>query len=665
MRRIAELASSGAAQPGTVIYVLLIVGFGILVSLFPFHTWAPQAYASAPAPAAMLHAGVLKKFGLYGIFRLVMPVFPPNISAPLNTLLLILVLGNILYVGFVTISQRKLDLMLGYASVMHMGYLFLGILSWKTLGLAGAALMLVAHGLSIAALFALSGELRERTGTLDFAELGGLGQGDADVWAPFWFRGDGVGWPSGLCQFCRRANDILWGVFGRHSLEVGIQRVSGRDGRRGLGCRDLGNFHAPGLSADLHGSDRRQMEGSAGHRPAAEALCRRVDCASCGNRIFPADRPQLRHPRTHVAMISVPPFALEICVVCVGIFLLMMDCFTKVDKLSLGWAAISGLLAIIVLSFLTGPMPKSIIIPQDFYVVDQPALFFKRFILLSTILTICLAMDYAPVYERFIPSGGPQAGLGEFLILPIFTCAGLMWMVSAADFIMIFVSLELVTISFYVLVASMRKNTGSLEAGVKYLILGALSTGFIVYGITWIFGVTGQTALREIRLALPLLSQGYLVAVLFGLGLVLVSLGFKVAAVPFQFWVPDVYQGAPTPITAFLSVASKAAGFVVLLRVLEPFFVISSIEGQTSDCPHRARGIDTHLWQPCCDAADKSQTPAWLLEHRSCRLPSCRRGELSRRAFRSDHRILSRRVSAHDLPCFSCAAACRAGIRKR
>jgi len=174
MRRIAELASSGAAQPSATVYILIVLGFGILVSLFPFHTWAPQAYASAPAPAAMLHAGVLKKFGLYGIFRLILPVFPPNVSQGLNTLLLVLVLGNILYVGYVTISQRKLDLMLGYASVMHMGYLFLGLLTWKTLGLAGAALMLVAHGLSIAALFALSGELRERTGTLDFAELGGL-----------------------------------------------------------------------------------------------------------------------------------------------------------------------------------------------------------------------------------------------------------------------------------------------------------------------------------------------------------------------------------------------------------------------------------------------------------------------------------------------------------
>lgn len=159
---------------GQVIYLLLFLGFGILVSLFPFHTWAPQAYASAPSPAAMLHAGVLKKFGLYGILRLVSPIFPSEITDPLNNFLLVLIVGNIIYVGLVTISQRKLDLMLGYSSVMHMGYIFLGILSWTTLGLTGAALMLVAHGLSVAALFALSGELRERTGTLDFNDLGGL-----------------------------------------------------------------------------------------------------------------------------------------------------------------------------------------------------------------------------------------------------------------------------------------------------------------------------------------------------------------------------------------------------------------------------------------------------------------------------------------------------------
>lgn len=173
-RELAQAARIGALAPAPWVYLTLFFGFGILVSLFPFHTWAPQAYASAPSPAAMLHAGVLKKFGLYGLLRLVTPIFPPAITEPFNNLLLVLLLGNILYVGLVTISQRKLDLMLGYSSVMHMGYIFLGILSWTTIGLTGAALMLVAHGLSIAALFALSGELRERTGTLKFSELGGL-----------------------------------------------------------------------------------------------------------------------------------------------------------------------------------------------------------------------------------------------------------------------------------------------------------------------------------------------------------------------------------------------------------------------------------------------------------------------------------------------------------
>jgi NADH-quinone oxidoreductase subunit N len=131
--------------------------------------------------------------------------------------------------------------------------------------------------------------------------------------------------------------------------------------------------------------------------------------------------------------------------------------------------------------------------------------------------------------------------------------------------------------SFYVLVAFTRRNPLSLEAGVKYLILSALSTGFLVYGITWIFGVTGQTNLARIAdvLRSSSVEQG---PALFGMALVMVALGFKIAAVPFQIWVPDVYQGAPTPVTAYLSVGSKAAGFVVLLRVLEPFFMLPQMQ---------------------------------------------------------------------------------------
>src|ERR1051325_10430133 len=157
------------------VYLLLLIGFGILVSLFPFHTWAPEAYASAPAPAAMLHAGVLKKFGLYGLLRLAIPMLPEG-ARHWATLLIVLLLGNIIYVGLVTIAQKRLDWMLGYSSVMHMGYIFLGIASGTLVGTTGAAVLIFAHGISIALLFALSGEIRQRTGTLVLADLGGLGK---------------------------------------------------------------------------------------------------------------------------------------------------------------------------------------------------------------------------------------------------------------------------------------------------------------------------------------------------------------------------------------------------------------------------------------------------------------------------------------------------------
>jgi NADH-quinone oxidoreductase subunit N len=119
-----------------------------------------------------------------------------------------------------------------------------------------------------------------------------------------------------------------------------------------------------------------------------------------------------------------------------------------------------------------------------------------------------------------------------------------------------------------------------LEAGTKYLILGALSTGFLVYGITWIFGTTGETNLAAIRIALSEVPIANHPGILFGLALILVALGFKIAAAPFQFWAPDVYQGAPTPVTAYLAVASKAAGFLVLIRVLEPFFSVPTFQNK-------------------------------------------------------------------------------------
>lgn len=156
-------------------YIFLLIGFGILVSLFPFHSWAPPAYASAPTAAAMLHAGVLKKFGLYGLIRLAVPLLPAG-AEHWAWLLLALLVGNIIYIGLVTIAQRRLDLMLGYSSVMHMGYIFLGIAALNSVGLSGASLLMFAHGLSIAALFAMAGALRQQNEMLSLDSFGGLGK---------------------------------------------------------------------------------------------------------------------------------------------------------------------------------------------------------------------------------------------------------------------------------------------------------------------------------------------------------------------------------------------------------------------------------------------------------------------------------------------------------
>lgn len=155
------------------IFPLLLFGFGILVSLWPFHSWAPLGYGSAPAATAMLHAGVLKKFGLYGLIRVALPMCPQGAQSWLS-LLAWLCLGNILYVGWVAMRQRNLNLLIGNSSVAHMGFCFLGIASLSLIGVTGCVLVMVAHGLLAALTFSLSGHIQQQTGTLEINSLGGL-----------------------------------------------------------------------------------------------------------------------------------------------------------------------------------------------------------------------------------------------------------------------------------------------------------------------------------------------------------------------------------------------------------------------------------------------------------------------------------------------------------
>ena len=191
------------------------------------------------------------------------------------------------------------------------------------------------------------------------------------------------------------------------------------------------------------------------------------------------------------------------------------------------------------------------------YKIDGLAIFFKRFFILASIFVLIFAVDFA---DRI------RSGFSEYYAFIIFALAGMMFAASANDFSMLFVSIELITITFYILVSYQRHRLQSLEAGVKYLILGAVSSAFMIYGIALIFGEAGSLKFEDLHAKQSELLGSKVF--LFGMLFLFAGLAFKISAFPFQVWAPDVYQGAPTPTTAFLALGSKAAGFVLLIRLL-------------------------------------------------------------------------------------------------
>ncbi len=250
---------------------------------------------------------------------------------------------------------------------------------------------------------------------------------------------------------------------------------------------------------------------------------------------------------------------LEMAVIASGLGVLLLDLWAPFGlKRQLGYAAAAALGFILLLSFSSFVDSGSAATAfNGMFVQDGLSLFFKRFFLVAAILVLILSVEFA---ERI------ATGISEYYALILFALAGMMFAASANDFSLLFVSVELITVTFYVLVSFQRNRLASLEAGVKYLILGALSSAFMVFGIALIFGTTGRMNFTALAGTASQFSNDRLF--LLGLLLVLVGLGFKIAAFPVQIWAPDVYQGSPLPTTAFLAVGSKAAGFALVLRVL-------------------------------------------------------------------------------------------------
>jgi len=196
--------------------------------------------------------------------------------------------------------------------------------------------------------------------------------------------------------------------------------------------------------------------------------------------------------------------------------------------------------------------------------------FFSILFLVSALVTVVLSRDYIRT---------THSDFGEFYLLIIFAAIGMMLMASAADLIVLFLGLELMSICLYVLAGFFRKKLKSNESSFKYFVLGAFSTGFLLYGIALIYGASHSTNIARLAAQLPMLATSKLFFA--GLGLVLIGLAFKIAAVPFHMWVPDVYEGAPTTITGFMSTGAKAAAFAALIMIFNfpPFHLPNIREG--------------------------------------------------------------------------------------
>jgi NADH-quinone oxidoreductase subunit N len=257
---------------------------------------------------------------------------------------------------------------------------------------------------------------------------------------------------------------------------------------------------------------------------------------------------------------SLFPALPELFVVCAALVLLMVGAFRGEGSARLvSWLAVLAFVVTCGLVFVVGPV--RLVGLNGLFITDSFALFMKVLVLIGSALSIVMSMAY-----------NEREGIArfEFPVLILLATLGMMMMISANDLITLYIGLELQSLALYVCAAFKRDSLASTEAGLKYFVLGALSSGMLLYGCSLVYGFAGTTSFEQLALSFAAgeASTGIIVGIVF----VSVGLAFKCSAVPFHMWTPDVYQGAPTPVTAFFSIAPKVAAIALFIRFLvEPF----------------------------------------------------------------------------------------------
>jgi len=261
---------------------------------------------------------------------------------------------------------------------------------------------------------------------------------------------------------------------------------------------------------------------------------------------------------TTISLLDMRLLVPELTLICVGLILMLLDLVVRKKEL-IAAVGIAGTLVALYGTYKLYGFYEPQTAFAGMFILDGYSNFFKLIFYLNIILTICISLKYMTI---------EKASFGEYYALLMFSTTGMMIMASASDLIVLYLGLELMALSTYILAGFMRDQPRSNEAALKYFFLGAFSSAFLLYGISLTYGLTGTTNLKGIAEALIALNITDSPITYLGLIFIIVAFGFKIALVPFHMWAPDVYEGSPTSITAFMSVGPKAAGFAVLGRVL-------------------------------------------------------------------------------------------------
>ena len=580
------------------VIAVLAIGIGLAVKtpMWPLHSWLPDAHTAAPTVGSVLLAGVLLKMGTYGFVRILLPITPDGFRTFAPYLAAFAVVG-IIYGSLACLALAKqgakgdLKRLIAYSSVGHMGFVLLGIATMTPTGVNGALFANIAHGLITGLLFFLVGALKDRTGTTDldtlaretgaalygraprlggllaFAAVASLGlPGLAGFWGEMlalfgaFEPADGLSRPAFLTFMAIAAFGTL--LTAAYMLIVVRRVCMGADPAGRPAARRRTDVRVRGLDPARRPHRRR--------RPLAQGPPR-------PDRPGRAAAPRRRHPMSpwpqaqalaesvvqSVDWLAIAPPTIAAVV---GLAVLVADLFVGDSKKALlGWVSVAGLAAsaLLLLPLLDGDRSTFCLTGDTdvcSYTADRFTLVIQFLVLGGALLAALLSVTALKDADRGLPEG-------EYWFLLLSSAAGAALLPASRDLATLIVALEVASLPAFALVGIRHGDRKSSEAALKFFLSSVTATAVSLMGISFVYASTGTLYLTEIADRIQNVDGQLHTLAQAGVVLTLIGFAFKTAAVPFHFWVPDTYVGAPLPIAAYLSVVGKAVGFSGLILV--------------------------------------------------------------------------------------------------